>query len=68
MDELPPSPSLVEGADSHSHRLPFLDLFHLNINLFSCPKGALEKRPVGHIHTKYKWLIKLKCTMGKFTF
>lgn len=34
---LPPSPGQAEGADSHSHSLPFLGLFPLNINLFSCP-------------------------------
>lgn len=34
---LPLSPGQAEGADSHSHSLPFLGLFSLNINLFSCP-------------------------------
>lgn len=35
---LPLSSGQAEGADSHSHSLPFLGLSLLNINLFSCPK------------------------------
>lgn len=63
---LPLSSGQAEGADSHSHSLPFLGLSLLNINLFSCPK--IWKKNMGHIHIKYKWLQILKYTTGKFEF